>query len=406
LWSKLMSLKIVFDDPTFDGQLGRSLGYAYYGGADLLECLGTAHRIRPGDPDSWYAEWSRTADRLVAMAEASLAGGHRVSAREAYLRASNYYRTAYALFFRTPVDPRVVTAYERQTAAFRAAAPLFESPFERVAIPYEDTMLPGYFLPADVGDGPRPTIIGTFGYDSTAEELYFAIGAAAQRRGYHCLIYDGPGQGGVLVQQQLYMRPDWEHVVTPGVDYALTRPEVDPRRLVLFGGSFGGYLAPRAATAEHRLAACIANAAQYDVGAMTLHAFPPDLQQAIVSGDAAVLQPIFAEIMRNPSQAFVFQRGMLVHGLGTPWEYVQAMAPYTLKGIADRIQCPTFIAEAENDRRRGGGKELYDALTCPHKEYVLFLDAEGAGEHCEEGAVSLFHQRAFDWLDDVLAAPR
>jgi dienelactone hydrolase len=37
------------------------------------------------------------------------------------------------------------------------------------------------------------------------------------------------------------------------VDYLLSRPDVDPERIALIGLSFGGYLAPRAATAEHRL---------------------------------------------------------------------------------------------------------------------------------------------------------
>ena len=40
------------------------------------------------------------------------------------------------------------------------------------------------------------------------------------------------------------------------------------------------------------------------------------------------------------------------------------------------------MAEAENDRRRGGGKHLFNALRCS-KEYVLFRATQGAGEHCE-----------------------
>jgi len=36
---------------------------------------------------------------------------------------------------------------------------------------------------------------------------------------------------------------------------------------------------------------------------------------------------------------------------------------------------------------------------------VRFYDAEGAGDHCEGKTRPLFHQRAFDWLDEALAAP-
>jgi len=40
---------------------------------------------------------------------------HRVSARNAFLRAWNYYRAAYIFMFALPVDPRVIEAYEKQT---------------------------------------------------------------------------------------------------------------------------------------------------------------------------------------------------------------------------------------------------------------------------------------------------
>ena len=76
---------------------------------------------------------------------------------------------------------------------------------------------------------------------------------------------------------------------------------------------------------------------------------------------------------------------------------------YTIKGLADRITCPTLVCEAENDVRGGDAKPLYDAIMAP-KEYMLFTNEEGAGEHDAAGAASLFNQRVFDWLDETLAA--
>ncbi|WP_145954657.1 S9 family peptidase, partial [Zoogloea sp. LCSB751] len=56
----------------------------------------------------------------------------------------------------------------------------------------------------------------------------------------------------------------YEKVITPVVDYLFTRKEIDPKRIILWGQSLGGYLAPRAAAFEHRLAGCIANGGVYD----------------------------------------------------------------------------------------------------------------------------------------------
>ena len=81
---------------------------------------------------------------------------------------------------------------------------------------------------------------------------------------------------------------------------------------------------------------------------------------------------------------------MWVHGAATPWEYFKTFQAYSLADVARNIRCPTFVGEAENDRRRGSGKDLYNALECP-KEYVLFaVQRRGAGEHCEAGARGIF----------------
>jgi dienelactone hydrolase len=53
-------------------------------------------------------------------------------------------------------------------------------------------------------------------------------------------------------------------VVRPVIDFVLTRPEVDPKRIVLCGWSFGGFLAPRAAAFEKRIAALVSDPGQWD----------------------------------------------------------------------------------------------------------------------------------------------
>ena len=258
----------IFNDQSFSFETLRALGYAPYGGADIGEVTSTAARIPDGDETAWYSEWRALAERVHADADRSAAEGHPVSARESYLRASNYYRLCeFYLRVDSSNDPEVREVGQLSVDSFARAAQLMNPSPKQVKIPYEGTTLPGWWVPADLGtahptggdrDGPRPTLLFHGGFDSTEEELYFSGGAAAARRGYHVLAFAGPGQGSALRDQKLLFRPDWDAVVTPAVDWLRARRDVDPDRIALMGMSFGGLLAPRAAATEHRLAALIA----------------------------------------------------------------------------------------------------------------------------------------------------
>ncbi|MFD0035866.1 hypothetical protein ACFVJK_48590 [Streptomyces sp. NPDC127172] len=85
-------------------------------------------------------------------------------------------------------------------------------------------------------------------------------------------------------------------------------------------------------------------------------------------------------------------------------ELLKATEAYTMAGIADCITCSTLVLEAENDQFfTGQPQRLLDELTC-EKKLIFYREDESAGEHCHEGAMFLFHQRTFDWLDTVLAS--
>src|SRR6202163_4580907 len=229
-------MKFLFRNESFSFETLRTAGFATYGGADLGEVLATARLIPNGNEEAWLKSWSATADRAANIAETSLRQGHHVSAREAFFRASNYYRTAEFFRRRAPAnDPDVIRLSDRSRQTFVAAAKLLGSPCEIIRIPYENTTLPGYMFRVDNSGTPRPTVIYNNGFDSTQEESYVAIGAAALRRGYNVLTLDGPGQGAAIRHQKLVFRPDWEAVLSPVIDYANTRPEIDSKRLILFG---------------------------------------------------------------------------------------------------------------------------------------------------------------------------
>ncbi len=398
------------DNSEFWFEISRLFGAAEYGGAMFGEVIAIAKNIKSGDYDSWYDAHSAVADRLADEAEGQLKKGHRISARDNYLRASSYYRSAEFFLHAKPQDPRMKRAFERTTACYKQAAALFTPAIEAVEIPYEGTTLPGYFHPADASGAPRKTLLLNSGFDGSPEEMHWMGARAAVERGFNVLVFDGPGQFASVHGQGLHFRADWENVVTPVVNYALTRKDVDPKRIALHGESLGGYLAPRAAAFEHRLAACIADDGVYDYGIAQLVGVPADKRAAVVAGLAAPSAPeidaMLANAMKTSGVArWAFTHGMYAFGVDTPRAYLAATQAFHLRdGIAEQIKCPTLVCDAEKDLFfQGQAQELFGHLTCP-KTFMMFTDAEGAGAHCEAGASRLAYGRMYDWLDEILSA--
>jgi dienelactone hydrolase len=377
-------MHFIFDtDESFSFETLRAVGYTAYGGADIGEVITTAQRITPGDLESWYREWRGLADRIAAIADKCAADGHAASASSAYLRASNYYRTAEFYLRDDPGnDPRAADTSARAIEAFRNA-PEIQARWARVRIPYEGIELEGYYLNVS-GDDQAPTLLAHGGFDSTVEEMFF----------------EGPGQGSALRLNKLPFRYDWEAVVTPVVDFALNLRGVDPERIALLGMSMGGYLAPRAAAFEHRIAACVA----YD-GVLNFAAVLPEPQEPELDSTqrVAALDNLVAHRAQAPtSLRWAVSNALWTMGVATGQEFIDEFSKYDLTHVADQIACPTLVCDAENDHfLLGQPAMLYEALHCP-KTFLTFTAAEGAGEHCHEGALTLFHQRLFDWLDDTL----
>ncbi len=398
------------EDTAFWYETQRTLGHAAYGGADIGEVLTTAQAITAGDYDSWHDEWLATADWVSAEAEKMLAEGHRISARDALMRANNYYRAAEFFLHGNPDDPRIAHAYNRGRECFRAAAALCDPPIEPVEIPYEGTVLHGYFYRASGSDtGPRPTMIMHSGFDGTCEELHWFGAAAGQERGYHVLTFDGPGQPAARHLDGLVFRPDWENVVTPVLDWLLARPGVDPARVALLGLSMGGLLAPRAAAFEHRLAACVAMDGVYDLGLTVTENMPgtrAEAEAVLRAPSAPEVDAMIEQLMTvNPNIRWAATHGQYVMGVDSPRAFFASYLDYTLAdGIADQITCPTLVCDAQEDIFFDGQpKLLFEHLTC-QKTLLHFTTAEGAGAHCQAGAQRLAFGRIYDWLDNVLLA--
>ncbi len=400
-------MPILSSNPMWEAFGLRALAYTAYGGADIGECFSTIAKVGHGTTEDWYRQWSGTAERVFAIGVTSEAAGHFASAREAHFRASTYFHVSYLPLFGASVDPWLVDAFARETDAFRRAARLSDSRSRWWKFPSRKCLCRDTSCVHRRIRGRDPTVLHVNGYDSNIQEMYFAHGPAAVRRGYNALLLDGPGQGRNLIRDGVNLRPDWENVVRAAIDYLFTRPEVDPKRIVLAGWSFGGLLAARAAAFEKRIAALIADPGLWDQRP-DLSAFhlPPEVILNFPDIDPHVFDAVeeqFRSPAADPMASWkILQRGLWVHGVDSLYDLVCELCRFEISSIAHQISCPTLITAPEGDPLARQAVTLYEALTCP-KRLVSFTAAEGAGGHCESLARSLYHQRVFDWLDSTLA---
>lgn len=403
---------LMVNDPEFDFEFRRTLGSMYSGCADLGEVIATASRMDPLTYETWFREWTRTADHFREVGDEASAAGHSVSAHDAWLRASTYYRTAEFFLHRDPADPRIVETWEKSRDTFQRAMERESFPVSEVAIPYGNTTLPGYLYLVDDSGKQRPLLIIQTGYDGTQEELY-PNAREGIRRGYNVLTFEGPGQGEVIRVQQIPFRPDWEAVVTPVLDWAVARPEVDQERIALWGISMGGYLAPRAAAFDNRISALIADSGIYDMASDMVNQFrqtspdPDNLTREdvfsyVASERGFMNADMYARMNNSTSTDWMMTQGMYVFRVPTPADVMLIYRDYTLEGVIGEIRCPTLVSDGASDSKMGSQAAVfYDHLTCP-RTYLPFSNEYCAGEHCQLGASAISYQGKFDWLDDQL----
>lgn len=388
--------RIRFRNDDLDFYFQWTLGHQTGGGAELAECFRAAALIDERDPDSWVRAWTDAAQRVDAVASVALDRGHTVSAREASLRASNYYRSATIAL--RPRDPRFTGIRANDQRAFQRAARLLDPPVDVLNVPFGSATLPGYIRRAPNGDGRTLIMVG--GGETSAEELYGWAATGGVERGYHVIFVDLPGQGDTPASG-LHLRPDSEVPFASIVDHAVTLPGVDPERLVAYGISGGGYLLCRALAFEPRIRAAVANAPIVDMYRRLATEIPPLLR----SGGLLTRALMRLASRRNPFLAIAIERFCWQAGVSS-WEEAMEIAKHAnLDGLVERISCPvlTLIGAAESSEALAQARQFHNELRSAPKEFRILTADEGADTHCQVNNLSLMQAIVFDWLDEVLA---
>lgn len=210
--------------------------------------------------DDWCRAWSQVAAKHEELGRVALAEGRRLSAGEHLAQAAVYYHFAKFLFVQDMAQLR-----EAHMAAVRClndALPFLDPPGRRVEIPFDGGRMVGV-LRLPPGDGPHPAVVLIPGLDSTKEE-FRSTERLFLDRGLATFSVDGPGQG--EAEYDLPIRGDWEEPGAAILDALATQPGVDGTRLGVWGVSLGGYYAPRVASGDPRVRACVALAGPYNFG--------------------------------------------------------------------------------------------------------------------------------------------
>ncbi|KAG8677722.1 hypothetical protein FPOAC2_03852 [Fusarium poae] len=396
----------IVGDESFNFNILVYMSAAPYQGADIGEVLVAANNIKDGDGESFYEQFNNLATRVHEQAIAIDAKKHPVSARNTFFRSANYYRAADVYLHGNWTDPRIMDLWKKQATDFDKAIQLLPQPGERIEIRADNFTIPAIFFKTNM-PGRRPTVILGQGYDGAMEDLYHVMGEALLQRGMNAIVYEGPGQPTVRRYQDLGFIPEWERVITPVVDYILTRDDVEADKIALMGYSFGGFLAPRAAAFEHRLAAVMAIDGIYDFGEAILTQFGPDATKAVLGGKKEIVDGLGKQIQEDPNTPTTMRwginQGEWTFKTHSAYDFVKKAQGYTLEGHIDKIKAPVFVGEARNDVFfKGQAAKLAKELGKLGTHHV-FEDVLGAGEHCQIGASVLMNQVSLDWLEDVFS---
>lgn len=251
----------------------------------LLAPLLSAQTLAPLQVGGQYAApfeaWlTRQAEQLWDQRDQAierLSTAAQIRERQAYVRQAMLEAIGGLPTTKTPLNARVTGSFTRP--GYRVENVVFESQ-------------PGFLVTANLylpttGQPPYPAILGVAGHsvNGKASATYQSAFAGFARQGFAVLAYDPPGQGerleyfdfatgrsrpgvGVaehnmaglqtlLTGQTLARYFIWDGI--RAVDYLLTRPEIDPRRLAVAGNSGGGTQASYLAVFEPRLAAAVAS---------------------------------------------------------------------------------------------------------------------------------------------------
>jgi alpha-beta hydrolase superfamily lysophospholipase len=297
-----------------------------------------------------------------------------------YLRAGMYWFTGERFVYPGEQKREIGRkAIELQTKGILRRHPNVE----QVEVPYGRTTLPALFMKAPGATGRAPTIVVFNGMDNCKEMSVLFAGLEFAARGWHTLAIDGPGQGESLRLRGLYARHDYEIPGAAAYDYLAARSEVDPRKVVVMGYSFGGYYASRIAAFEKRYVAGVAmSALHWDLAGWQLE----------------IKRRHETDPKNTAQSAFHFR--WIMGCIDDAGAAIEKAKKFSLVDVAGGITCPFLIVHAQDDKvvPVASAHKLYAAVGSQRKHLKIFATEEGGSYHAQADNRQVGIDYIADWM--------
>jgi esterase FrsA len=331
------------------------------------------------DRDEWAAAWSAIGDRHRALAQAAEASDPAQAIKQ-YREAVEYY-----MFARFPLENSAgkQRAYEKALAAFAAYARLLDPPIEIVRIPFEGKEIVGY-LRVPKGVRPAPLVVTIGGLDGRKEDAA-ARNDAYLAHGVAYFAFDMPGTG-----QSPYrvVVPEAVREFSRVLDYVGTRPELDPNRVVVYGGSWGGHWSARLAYTERaRLRGAVVQ------GGPVHHYFTPEWQRKALGTREYLFE--------------LFEARATIYGASTLDEFLAYGPRMSLvtSGLVSEPSAPMLLINGLKDSQVPADDLFLLMRSGSPKEVWFNPDGGHMGRTAEMSDRKIFETVTLPWVVRMLDAP-
>ena len=323
--------------------------------------------------------WREAAERHEGLARRAHAAGANETATYHYDHAIEAYRMAqHPIFFDD--HPVKIALCRKLDEMVDRRSKVAAYPIERVEVPFGGGKTISCLLHLLPDRRKAPVVIYVPGMDQTKEVFPKAYHNIAHSRGFHVLAMDGPGQGSSNLQKIRAVKDNYERAGAAVISYLLKRPEVDAKKIAIYGISMGSYWSLRLSSYDHRAAAVVSAVA----------CFNPN-------------NTIFTQSSPRFKQMFMYMAGYEDEAKFDK----EVASGMTVRGYLGSVKCPTLLVTGEFDPLcpLEDAVEAFHDLKVPKEMWVFENQYHPLWGLSNLGGMDT-HDYVLDWLKGLFSGKR